>query len=401
MVRAPQITVDPARDTAAVLRRIGVLVLMIGLPVAALAARTGPVFAFAIGTVLLAAAAVFDGAWRPVRDAALGVLTSPAFLAGSLVAAWAVLSLAWTPAPRSSGTAVFGIAAILGLGLVGFLALPDRMRSANLYPIPIGAAITAFLSIALAAGAGGEGAPEVARRLERGLAILVLFAWPAVGWLRSRGRDGEAVGLALVVAAAAAFGPSAWPALALAAGALAYLAAQLLDRGAVGLGILFASLLILAPLLLALAGPVLPVTAFWQEGVAAWRHALLDEPLRLLTGRGLGALRSAEAARLLPPVFGTPVLALWYELGIVGVAGSAVAIVAALRRAGASFGPLLPGVAASVATAILLGLAGADGGALWWPASLAAVAVVLVATQRGQFRTRRPRALGLGRTRPA
>ena len=115
----------------------------------------------------------------------------------------------------------------------------------------------------------------------------------------------------------------------------------------------------------------------------------------------LDGSRTALAGTGLPATFASSLLGLWYDLGIVGAVGVAVATWAVLREAGPDVGPLLPGFAATLLTVTILGLAGLDGGALWWPVTLATVALMFVAAGRSQFRTRRPRALALGGRRPA
>ena len=399
VIPVSQLTVDPARDAATLLRRLGVFALMVGLPLATFASRTGAVFAFAIGTALIVSATLFDGLGRSIRHSLALLVTSPAFAAVGVALLWAGLSILWAPAGRGTGPVTFGLIGVLLLGLACFVALPDRMRSANLYPIPIGAAAAGVATLVLALGVTGEAEPDLARRLDRGLAFLVLYAWPGVAWLRSRGRDVQAIGLALLAASAALFGSSVVPAMALAAGAVAYFMGQLFERGPLAVGIALAIVLIGAPALVVWAAPHLPAAprlAEWSAGLAPWRETFAGDPVRLLTGHGIGSLGSSLAP-VLPPVYGSAVLGLWYELGLVGAAAAAVAIVAALRDAENGFGPLLPGLAAAFATAFALALSGIDGGALWWPAALATVGLVFVATARGQFRTNRPRALAFGR----
>lgn len=393
MAQTPRFLLDPTRDTASVLRRIGVLVLMVALPLAAAAARTGAVVAFAIAIVLLAIAAMLDMPARRLRETLASLTGSTAVIAACVAAFWTALSLVWTPAPAWRAAA--NITAILALGVIGFAALPERMRSANLYPAPVGVGALAFASAGLLLGLWGDDGAERLRQLERSLAVLVLLAWPAIAWLRSRGRDAEAVTLGLFVALIAAFGPSAVPIMAFAIGAIAYLSAQLFRHGAAVFGALLGLLLLGAPALLALGHLDSIADPAWAGAIAQWRAALLDEPARLLTGHGFGSLRGRPD---LPEVLGSPVLALWYELGIVGVAALAIALAAGSATASRFFGPLLPGLAAALATAFALGAAGIGGGALWWPVALATTGLLFVAAQRGQFRSRRPRAImGFGR----
>ncbi|TDR89973.1 peptide ABC transporter permease [Enterovirga rhinocerotis] len=394
MAQTSRSLLDPTRDTASVLRRVGILVLLVALPPAAAMARTGAVVAFAIGVVLIAIAAALDMPPNRLRQTLLRLTGSTAVVAAGVAAVWTALSLAWTPA--SAWRAAASITVILALGLVGFAALPERMRSANLYPAPIGVGALALASAGLLLGLWGDEGTEGARQIERALAVLVLLAWPAIAWLRSRGRDVEAVALGLSVAVIAAFGPTAVAVMAFAFGAVAYLSAQLFRRGAAALGLLLGVLLLVAPALLAVAHLDAVSDQAWSGAMARWREALLGEPARLLTGHGFGSLRARPD---LPDVLGSPVLALWYELGIVGVAALAVAVAAGLSIASRHFGPLLPGLAAAVATAFALGAAGIGGGALWWPVSLVTTCLLFIAMQRGQFRSRRPRAMmGFGRS---
>ncbi len=392
--------VDPARDSASVLRRIGFLVLLIGLPLGAYVSATGLVIVAAIGLSLITAAAAFDGAARPVRESLGRLAASPAILALVVLAGWAMLSLVWAPAPRSGAARLFGTGAVAAVALLGYLSLPDRMRSANLYLVPIGAGAAAIATVALALGFWQEGALEEARRLERGLCVLVLYAWPAIAWLRSRGRDIEAIVLAVAVAGAAAFGPDPLAALAFAAGALAYLATQLSERVGTSLvGIVSATLLVAAPLLLVFGLPHagLPdrFTA-WGAIMEAWRSAIVEQPYRLLTGHGFGAFRRGSVPPLVGSAFGAPALVLWYDLGIVGVASTAFALWSGLRSTLGRFGPLLPGLAAAFTTGFAVALSGIDRGEVWWVAALASVALAFVAAERGQFRTKRPKAVGMG-----
>lgn len=364
---------------------------MLGLPVAALGGRATPVFVVVIGIALIAAASVFDGASRPVVGETRRLAAAPACLALLVLAGWSLLSLLWTPLPRQASAGTAATVAVGALGFVGVLALPDRMRSANLYPAPIGAGLGAIAAV-LFLLVLGTGEFDAAQRLTRCLSVLVLAVWPAVAWLRSRNRDIESGALAVGTALAAGFGPSSIPVIALAVGAVAYLLAQFATpRSTVAVGLALSALILSAPLLAA-AWPPGAGSAAWAASLDAWRSALWAEPVRLVTGHGTGSLPSPVYGNGLPPIFGWPLLALWYELGLVGAVALAVAIPAALAGAASGFGPLLPALTAAFATAFVVTLSGPERGA-WWPTALAAVALVFVATERGQFRTRRPRAV--------
>ena len=400
MARKPEVSVDPARDAASVLRRLGFLTLMVGLPVSGLAGRTAPVFVVAIGIALVASAAFFDRAVRPPGRVVLELSGSPVVWALAVLAGWALLSVIWAPAPAPAASLWLGAVATGIAGLAGLFALPDRMRAANLYPAPIGVGIGVVAAIVFAVTAGGTD-PDASQRLSRCLSILVLVLWPAVGWLRSRGRDIEALVLAVGTGIAASLGPSLAPILALAVGTFAYLIAHLAPRvGVVAVGAACGFLVLLAPVLVATGGPI---AASWlpaapAAALEAWRPMIVAEPLRWFTGHGL-ASHPVRGVGVMSPATAS-VLGFWYELGLVGAVAVAVAAVAGLRGAHPRFGPLLPAFSAAVATGFALSAAGTERGAAW-PSAVVAAVLVFVAAERGQFRTRRPRLIRLGRSRAA
>lgn len=402
MPRAPQLIADPARDAASVLRRMGFVMLMGGFPLAGLVSRSGPVVVAAAGIAVIAIAALYDGGGRPWRESLAGLSSSGAFVALAILCGWAALSLAWTPAPRPAGLRLAAVAVFLALGAVALFALPDRMRSANLYPIAIGAALASVAALAAILGSPAATEADADRRLEVALTAIVSCAWPGIALLRSRGRDMEALGLAVVVAVAAAFGPSLAPAIAFAVGALAYLVVQAFGRaGGLLVASLLAALLVLAPALLIFGLPALRGVRgleTWTADLEYWRAAVLSDPVRLLTGHGSGSLRRGVDGPFSLRVAGVPALALWFELGLVGVIASAALVWSVIRESAARFGQRAPAIAGATATAFGLVLSGIDGGESWWPLTLLVVTLFFVAVERGQFRTRRPRLFGFARS---
>src|SRR5688572_4767559 len=223
MARAPSPTLDPAADAAALLRRLGFATLMLALPVGALLARRGAVVLVPVGISLIVIAAALDGTHRNLRDSIAQVASSPAGLAGGLMLAWCGLSLLWTPFQAAAADRYLSLVATLAVGLAGFLALPDRMRSANLYLLPIGAGLAAVVAVVMALTGG---LPQIVTddtpTHERGLLVLVVLLWPSLAWLRSRQRNVEALVLAVAVAVAAALGPEILPLIGLGVGAAIY-----------------------------------------------------------------------------------------------------------------------------------------------------------------------------------
>ena len=409
MARAVSSAVDPALDAAALLRRLGFFGLFVIVPVVALVGRRATVVIAPIAVVLLVIASAIDGRQRPLRPAGSRLLQSPAFLAGLLVIAWSALSLLWTPFLGPAAERLANLAATVLLTLVGYLALPDRMRSANLYLLPLG--VTAASIVAIMLGLFGDslmrGATEDDSALDRGLTLMTLLVWPAITWLRSRRRDREALVLAILVAVALAVSPDVTQILALGMGALAFALASFRPRLGVALTAgLLAGLLAIAPLLpfvarpigVALFGPVSPGVL----SLKSWQKVVTTEPLRLITGHGFETALRGRFVGLLP--LNAPTTALfefWYELGIVGALAAAFALYASIHRAGRDAPLLVPGAMAGFAAAFTIACVGVGLTVVWWLTALAITVLVFVSIQRGQFRTRRPKVARMSKIRDA
>jgi hypothetical protein len=398
MARAPSPPLDPAADAAALLRRLGFATLMLALPVGALLARRGAVVLVPVGIALLVIATALDGSHRNLRDGIAQAVTSPAGLAGGLLLAWCGLSLLWTPFQGPASERYLSMVATIGVGLAGYLALPDRMRSANLYLLPIGTGLAAIIAILWSLSGGFRQIGADPQTLERGLLVLVVLLWPSLAWLRSRQRNVEALVLTVAVAAAAALGPELLPLVGLSVGAVIYaLTAANLPLG-VRLTALSLSLsLALAPLFPIIARTVLvnliarndPMVA----GLGAWRRIIFNDPLRLITGHGLETSLRGRFAGLLPPIAPNTVLfETWYDLGIVGALAGAAALYFSVTRSGREDPPLVPAIMAAFATAFTFACLGIPTAQMWWFTALVAVVLIFVATERGQFRTKRPKA---------
>ena len=406
MPRASTRTIDPALDAAALLRRVGFFGLFVILPVLAQVARRAAVILAPIAVVLLIIAGAIDRRQRPVALALRRLLTAPAFLAGMLVVFWSALSLAWTPFLGPANERLANLVATILLALAAYLVLPDRMRSANLYLLPLGITAGAIVAIILgvfgahiAPGAEDDGA------LDRGLVLLILLVWPAVGWLRSRHRDREATVVALLVAVALTVQPDATQIAALATGAVAFALTSFRPKlGTALTAWICAGLLAAAPLLPFLARP-LTAAAFGALSPAAlslksWQRVVTSEPVRLVTGHGFETALRGRLVGLVP--VNAPTTALfefWYELGIVGAFAAAFALFVAIRRAGDDAPALVPGAMACFASAFTVACLGVGLTTVWWLATLALAIMVFVAVERGQFRTRRPKVAKLRRLR--
>jgi len=396
---------DPALDAAALLRRLGFFGLFVVLPVLAQVARRASVILAPIAVILLIIASVIDRRQRPVRPATRRLLTAPAFLAAMLVVFWSALSLTWTPFLGPALERLVNLAATVGLALLGYLALPDRMRSANLYLLPLGVVAGAIVAIVLGLFGAHMGPPgaEDDGALDRGLVLLILLVWPALAWLRSRRRDREALALALLVALALTVQPDATQIAALAVGAVAFAVTSYRQKlGVLLTAILSAALLAAAPLLPFLARPigsaVLGPLAPTVLSLKSWQKVVTTDPVRLITGHGFETALRGRLVGLLP--LNAPTTALfefWYELGIVGALAAAFALYASIRRAGRDGPALVPGAMGCFAAAFTVACLSVGLTSIWWLTTLAIATVVFVAVERGQFRTSRPKVAKLHR----
>ena len=402
MARASSPPIDPAADAAALLRRLGFATLMLVLPVATLVARRGSVVLVPIGLVLIIIAAVLDGRHRGLRETLPRFATSPAGLAGGLLLGWCALSLLWTPFFGAASERVLGMIGIVALVVAGYLALPDRTRAANLYILPVGIGLAAALAIVLTLLTDARYRDE----LERGLIVLVLLLWPAVAWLHSRRHDWEALGLAALVTVAAVIGPKPLPLTALAAGAVIYAITSLAPSlGARATATTLAGSVLLAPLIPLIVRPI--GVELWGRdnpyvaSLSVWRRIILDEPGRLMTGHGFETAFRGRFVGLLPPnAPSTLLFEIWYDLGIIGAASAAVALYFAVTRAGRRQPTLVPAAMAAFASAFAVACLGIGTGQMWWFTAVAALILIFVTTERGQFRTTRPKA-SLNVRRPA
>jgi hypothetical protein len=398
MARSTSVLADPSADAAAVLRRVGFAILFFAIPMSALFARRALVALAPLAVALLVIAAVLDNGVRNVGQRLGAILASPGGVAGSVLVLWIALSLVWTPYLTEASERLLNIAAMAVMGLAGYLALPDRMRSANLYILPVGVGLAALIGTTMALrGTGGTTEEELS--LERGMIVLVLMLWPAVTWLHSRGRNLEAIVLALIVALGTLFADDALALQGLAAGAFVFALTAISPKAGSRLTALaLAGFLLLAPalpfILKPLAEGILGPKAPLVAGFDAWRAVILNDPLRLITGHGLETSLRGRMSGLVPPAAPFGILfEVWYELGIVGAVSGALMLYRSVLGSGGDRPMLGPGILAAFATAFALGCLGISTAQVWWFTLLVVVVLVFVTIERGQFRTKRPKAV--------
>jgi hypothetical protein len=398
MVRPVSQTANPSADAAAMLRRLGFATLFFAVPLAALFTRRALVVMAPLAVILLVLASVLDGSARHAREKMLALATSTGGIAGLVLLFWAGLSLVWTPFLPEASERLFNIAGMILMGLGGYLAVPERMRAANLYLLPVGVGLAAVIGILLALQGGSRFDPE-GLSLERGMLMLALLVWPALAWLHSRGRNLEAVALALAVAVAALLTREGLPLYGLAAGAIVFVLTAASPRfGPRLVGMIMAGLLLLAPLLPFLLKPVAaglfgaraPVTA----SLEIWRQIVLNEPLRLLTGHGLETALRGRSFGLVPRnAPSTLLFEIWYELGLVGAVAGSLLLYRAVVDIRSHRATVAPGIMAAFACAYALGCLGIGTTQVWWFTALVVLVLIFVAIERGQFRTTRPKAI--------
>jgi hypothetical protein len=319
-------------------------------------------------------------------------------LAGALVLGWCALSLVWTPFMAEASERLFNILGVVLIALAGYLSLPDRMRAANLYILPVGVALAAFGAMFMSFFARRSGGIDDMLTFERGLIVLVLLLWPAVGWLRSRSRHVEALFLAVLVALATLLAPDFMPLQALVVGALVFAVSAVSPRaGTWATACVMAGLLVLAPLLPFLLKPLaldlLGAKDPLVKSLDVWRSVVIGEPARLVTGHGFETALRGRPALLAWEAPNTLLFEVWYELGFVGAFAGATALFTSAREAGRDHPLLVPAIMAAFATAYALACLGIGMAQIWWFTALAVVVLVFVAAERGQFRTKRPKAM--------
>jgi len=389
--------VDPVASSAALLRRVGFMILMIVIPVLALISRRSLVVLMPVALILIIIASLIDGAQRPIGRVNRAFVASPPVLATLVLVIWVFLSLIWTPYLDPALSRAISILATGALGLAGYYLLPERMRAANLYLIPVGVALAAVLAAVIAFGMRAGMITWIdPATFERGLVVLVMAVWPAVAWLSSRGRDAQALAVAGTVGIVALGGPGSLPMIAFVVGAVVVVLTTGFPRLVMSVLTVAAPVLIVAapfaPFLVAPFGAGVP--GGMLDGLGVWRQLILDDPMRLVTGHGLeAALRARVTGELSWNAPNSLLFEIWYELGLVGAVSLAIALAGAVRAAGRRHPALVPGGMGAFTSAFTLGLFGVATTQMWWLTALIVIALVFVCVARGQYRTKRPRVL--------
>ena len=195
---------DPALEAGRLLTRIGVFLLFVVALIAPVIAGQTIYILLPVGAVLL----LLGSAVAPDRREKTGplreFLTSPPFLAALFLAAWAAVSLNWTPFHGGPAERYWKDAGTLGLVAIACGFLPARTRICDLNLLPIGVAAAAIGMIAAAVYGFFARRSFTLEEILDGDALarsgvgLVLIMWPACGALAMRGKWRFAAALMLV-----------------------------------------------------------------------------------------------------------------------------------------------------------------------------------------------------------
>lgn len=390
-----QVPLDPAADAALLLRRIGFGTLALALPIASLVSRRAAVVLAPIGVVLLIISALIEEPRHFATMLKRQFTSLPGLILIGL-AAWALLSLVWSPFTLSAGEKAGNLVLAVALGFCGTAALPERMRASNLNLAPLGIGIAALFALALIVAAALRQPNAEPGSVERGVSVILIMAWPALAWLLSRERGLSALGLALAVGLLALTRFEDGETVAMIFGAAAFGAVSASrERATQVVATLIAGLMLLAPILPFLLIPFAPLfpdgAGDFVQSLAVWTDVVSREPIQLLTGHGLDTVLRGRMSGILPQAMPTTLLfETWYELGIVGAAAAASCLYVAIRAAGRMPGALAAGGVAAFTVAFALSALGFATLQPWWLMTLTAVVLLFGAIARGQYRTVRP-----------
>jgi hypothetical protein len=321
-------------------------------------------------------------------------LVSSVGLAAVFLWGWAVLSLGWTPFPDEIAPRLFASLATVGFATLIIAHIPRTRLKPILYLLPSGVLATGLATLAAVAfgpaafHGGSEFDPSL---IERSVLTLDVLIWPALGALAAFDRWRLASALALLVAATiiASGAPLAMAVLALGATAFAA-AADDPGRAARRAGILFAALVLFAPLLpfglAPLAAALPPVGKSTVAAMSDWRTLVLADGVRLVTGHGIGTAAQGVGLWLPPHTPRTTLFEIWYDLGAPGAFLLAATILYALRGVGAVAGPAAPALLGGATVTLSIAMLGLATAQVWFVtlASLQAVAFgLLLRSRRG------------------
>ena len=385
---------DPLAGAAALVTRVALAILLIGVPLSSVVTRQAVYAIVPVGAALTLVGWLMEPDMRGPRHLRNALLT-PAGLGVLFLFGWTALSLLWTPFAVGPSERFVKTATTIGLLAVAVALLPERTKTSNLSLLPIGAMAGAITLIgAMLARWNPAVLPGEFTVTDRAALGLMLLFWPGVAGLLIRNKQAWAVALALVTAAAVGAVKSPIAMTALLASAFVYAAARRFGPPVARLlSIGWALVLLLAPLVcfllsLVISSKPLPTLA---GPVVVWGEIVAKDGIRTLIGHGFDAGARAVAAGYLP--LETPrsfLFEIWFELGIVGVGAAAFVIDRLFRLASAAPAAISPLLVAGLVGALFVSASGVGVAPIWWVTFLALDAVAFTLVLRGQYKGRRP-----------
>lgn len=391
---------DPAKAAAGMLLRFGFAILAIVTPSATLLSRWVIVVLVPIAAVLIILAVLLRRDPSRLIDACRDALISWAGITAILLVLWALFSLIWTPMPGEAAGKLFKTIGVVALGFMTVQALPRKMRATNLHLVTIGVALGAVL---LLAGRGLEFAGILTLQFPaatpgRATMLIACLGWAAAAWLMIKNRRALAAILMVLVFAAAIVGPTGEAILPTGIGFLIFaLAWAVPDRAGRILAVYFAAMVALAPFV-----PFLAKMATWIPGFApgealatgaTWWEIIQQDPIAVLTGRGIDAIGRARAMGIVPAsVPSTLISDLWFDLGLLGALAMAFLVFLVFRAAGGFGLEVAPFALGGLATAFTFTFLERGATQTWWLNGMTVFAILLMSVERGRYRTVRPRA---------
>jgi hypothetical protein len=380
---------DPAEQAAFLLFRIGFAILAIALPISAVLSRRAPAVVAPIGALVMTAAMLLMPGNTLGTARLRRIVLGPAGIAAIFLVLWSAMSLAWTPFPAAGAERLFRLAGSGLVAVAAIMALPQRMRTSNLWLPVIGVGSAAVIAMAVALLKPGT---VDATALERGAVLITLLAWPAVTWLSMKRRSLAAMCIAAAVGGLAIVlqGPAMLPALLVGAVLLGGAINDLKGASAAFMG--GAALLILGgPLIALLLSLLAPQESGFGRTMQLWSDIIVADPSRLVTGHGLEtALRNRISQALDPEAPKSLLFEVWYELGMLGALAATLLLAASIRGASRLGRAIAPFALGCMGFAFALSVIGLGTSQTWWITALAATAILFAAVVNGEFRTERP-----------
>lgn len=386
-----------AVDAAKLLIRLGLAILLVGLPGAGVVSR-GAIYALLpVGGISILCGAVIAAptlGLRRLRDALLTPLGAAAILLG----VWAGLSLMWTPFPAQAGEKFFKMVAPAVLSAVVAAYLPEKTRSFDLYLLPFGVAATAVAALAFAflgPPSFGQGIEFDETLLERSVITLIVLVWPALGALALREHWITAAVLAVLVAFVALVDLARVALAAMGAGAFTFAVAMSAPRSvARGLAISSTVTILVAPLVPLVLGGAFGAVGEVPAPVSIWREIVVGQWPRLVTGHGFDLANFGRSLGFVPEQAPQSILfVLWYDLGFLGAVAFATATALAFTAAGRITSLIGPALLAGLVAVLVIALFGVAVSQIWWLTILDCAAIAFALVGKAAQRTHRPGAI--------